>query len=272
MSADSSSIEQLPPERIVDNLPTVRTLKAYSLVLRFDPEYLRGKSVLDVGSGLSDLQADCGELGITTSIYEVDIMPRPLTPRLDRWVLGAKNGGSGHKLFSQARATRLPFPNELFDLVLSNSCLYQIPSYRLRVRAIQEMMRVAQKAIHVGPIYKHEWDEIIKAVSENGFETVFSMPFAGSDFPLTPEQVRESKRFTIDRLFTGRPRPLNQLLVTGDYSYVFLKSAKERYIQPPKLDKPPVIRALGTLLGANTDDDRGVTMILARRTFLDSIG
>lgn len=91
--------------------------------------------------------------------------------------------------FDVGNACRLPYQNEAFDITISSAVLHHIPSDRLRISAVQEMLRVTKSGGTVVILvwnafyFKHLWPHILRSLIPKKGGDMFDMylPFFGKD-------------------------------------------------------------------------------------------
>ena len=127
-------------------LSTDRGLKYLLRRTQLTPEQLSGQRILNVGSGLTDLQRDLHKHGINdSSVVSLDLAYDPI--RKHWWW---PNKISRHKIPQNAIRgdfKQLPFSDNSFDTAfVSWSVIPWIKDYGVRLDTLNEIMRVAQQA------------------------------------------------------------------------------------------------------------------------------
>lgn len=142
---------------------------------------------VDVGDGETVLDIGCGSGALTIAVARRN--ENAIVVGIDRWgkeyasynkklcELNAKSEGVTNIEFLQGDATKLPFEDELFDVVTSNYCIHNIAS-KNRQEILLEALRVLKKggtfAIH--DIFSKgkygDMDKFINNLKLNGYEKV----------------------------------------------------------------------------------------------------
>jgi hypothetical protein len=151
---------------------TGRPLAQYSWDLFFDPELLRNKKILNLGSGSSNLGQDLKRAKIDCQVIDLDLNYdpyinkafKPFRTKVAQLVDSAMKGGESkrhlirkimgteNRKMAQADMLKLPFDDKSFDFIFANNSTYQLPTEKKRA-VFSEMFRVANK-IHISPILK----------------------------------------------------------------------------------------------------------------------
>lgn len=101
------------------------------------PRLRRGMAVLDVGCGPGTVTLDLAGLVAPGNVVGVDAAPSALAAALAE----ATRRRDGRTAFAQADATRLPFPDDAFDVVFAHQVLQHLTD---PVAALREMARVCR--------------------------------------------------------------------------------------------------------------------------------
>lgn len=128
--------------------------RAADVVRAYGPEFdLQGRHVLDLGTGLGGKLVYYGQLG-PASITTVDIRPDFSTAA--RSFVAAEDGGAGIR-FVVADAARLPFDDEVFDIVISNETFEHIQEPLLALRELRRVTRPEGWVFISFPPYYAPW-------------------------------------------------------------------------------------------------------------------
>jgi ubiquinone/menaquinone biosynthesis C-methylase UbiE len=122
-------------------------------------EELTGQKILNVGSGLTDLQRDLLKRGVNdTSVVSLDLAYDPV--RKHWWW---PNKISRHKIPQNAIRgdfKQLPFSDNSFDTAfVSWSVIPWIQDYEVRLETLSEVMRVAQQAF-ILPVNNKDYSKL----------------------------------------------------------------------------------------------------------------
>lgn len=178
---------------------TGREWVQYKLTLGISSETLQGKKVLNFGSGGSNIGEELKKEGIVSQVVDLDLKFDPIgvdpyyRPHPFKFILAHyanvplkifKHGkihdklvnirrqfsGTDGRTFVQGDGRSLPFPDRAFDYVLAFASTYQI-YYEAKEKVYRELMRVG-KILHLGPIYKIDFNILQKLAEELGYEVV----------------------------------------------------------------------------------------------------
>jgi len=231
-----SEIYSIRPANKTANLEgaivTGRKWGDYQAMLGIKPELLENETVLNFGSGSSNIGKTLKAKGTKCRVVDLDL-------KYDPWqnsenplrllaaipvVLYQKwfnpEGETKQKLvnlkrniaetkgrrFIQGNGRTLPFPDKTFDHVLALWSTYQIPP-EARETVYRELMRVG-KILHLGPIFKNDYDLLSKLAAEQDFEIVACQPIpfirdlpfmfsSENDYDKYIKQKDQSKRIEI---------------------------------------------------------------------------
>ena len=172
--------------------------KSYAKEWKSIVQWQKGESVLDVGCGAGFLGEHLPMEGYV-GIERVESLASAFIERTNRKVMVQD-------------AEKLPFPDNVFDHVISHSMLQYLPSKDAAYRAIQEMKRVARKTVFLGDLRSEGHDKKqTKHVMEGTFQHIL---FQRSDFTLPATPILSD--FTVsDGLWGGSTR-FNALHRTND--------------------------------------------------------
>lgn len=236
------------------------SLSEYETYLHFDRELLRGKKILNFGSGGSNLGKDLRKDGIEASLIDLDLRFDPISqssigvvaePFIEIVDLLIEPESDFHKSLVNLKRTLgdikgrtilqgdgrfLPFADKTFDIVLSLKTTYQIPN-EARKSVYKELMRVG-KVLHCAPVLKSDFHILSGFAEENDYEVIYSGP------PLAEEEV--------DEHFSD----------LNDYEHFKKRFSKEERISEPPDDDIKVSKLFGVVLGATFN---GAVMILKRK-------
>lgn len=179
---------------------TARGLKAYARFLHFNPDLLRDQSVLNFGSGGSNIGKELARKKISSRVVDVDLQ----VTGVGKFLWGLKTVGNflgideksklGKKMssmhaksayregrnFVQADGRSLPFEDKSFDTVLALASTQQVQDGD-RELVFRELMRVGN-AIHCGPISQSDF-RVLKSLSEEkNFDVIGCFPYGSGDF------------------------------------------------------------------------------------------
>ena len=110
-------------ERQIDELEDLFKIREQSCVVEMPLEDLAGKTVLEIGSGAGGHSCIFKRHG--ADVTAIDITPERVISTAAK--LDMLKGGSGRAM--QADAENLPFDDDSFDIVYSNSVLHQLHRY-----------------------------------------------------------------------------------------------------------------------------------------------
>lgn len=241
---------------------TGRSWIEYQSILGVKPEALKNETVLNFGSGASNIGKDLKAKGIDCGVVDLDLKYDPWENSVNPFRLDAalpvhlylkyfnpqeqirqklvnlkrKIVGTEGRNFVQGDGRALPFPDKEFDHVLALWSTYQIPP-EARETVYRELMRVG-KILHLGPISKNDYDLLSRLAPEQGYEIVACQPI-----PILKN---------VPFMFSSEE----------DYSnYIKLKDQSDR-IKIPKKDEISV----NTMLGIKSAYRGGNTIVLKRKT------
>ena len=229
---------------------------------RIKPEALKDKTVLDFGSGSSNIGGQLKGKKIDSKVIDVDLKFDPTTGSYYKvladlaipveWLsklfksrpdiqdqlvkLKRKIAGTEGRKFLQANGRALPFADQSFDYVLALWSTYQIPE-EAKETVYRELMRVG-KILHFGPIFQKDFDLISKLAPELGYEIVACQPEPQNIFRDVPFMFKSSQ----------------------DYDQ-FMKNEESARIKPPQKDDSNV----NTILGMKSGGGKGGNAIVLRR-------
>ncbi|MGA7990172.1 MAG: class I SAM-dependent methyltransferase [Thermoanaerobaculia bacterium] len=106
------------------------------------------ETVLDVGTGRGLLALGAAKRLRTGTVVGIDVWnPRDLSGNTaDAFLANAEAEGVAERIeVRNGDARAMPFPDESFDVVLSNVCLHNIPDARGRAEACHEIARVLKR-------------------------------------------------------------------------------------------------------------------------------
>ncbi|MFH2022570.1 MAG: class I SAM-dependent methyltransferase [Patescibacteria group bacterium] len=213
---------------------TGRSWIEYQSMLGVKPEALKNETILNFGSGASNIGKDLKAKRIDCSVVDLDLQYDPWENSENPFRLFAalpvhlylkyfnpkeetrqklvnlkrKIVGTEGRNFVQGNGRALPFPDEAFDHVLALWSTYQIPS-EARESVYRELMRVG-KTLHLGPIFKNDFDLLSGLAAELGYEIVACQPIpilkdipfmfsSGEDYSKYIEQKGQSDRINIPK-------------------------------------------------------------------------
>lgn len=177
-----------------------RGIEWYEYSLRFMPDAIKGKSILNVGSGRSDLGWSLRNHA--RSVVDADLDPtsygsnriRIIQPiikaveKVDSALSGVKRvkgnldklknkvQQAGERKFVVANTQHLPFADRQFDTVLALYSTYFFDDPIERGRAFNELLRVGN-TVHLGPVWGRDYETINKLAEQMEYEVVVSHPF-----------------------------------------------------------------------------------------------
>lgn len=228
-------------QRQLDLLEQLLRARQHLAVTEMPLEDLRGKNVLEVGSGAGGHSALFRKHG--AHVTAVDVTPERVAAtqrKLD--LLHAEPDGSG--LAIQATAERLPFVSSAFDIVYSNGVLHHS---RNAARCVQEVFRVTKPGgIAIVMLYSrasaYYWLTLIPIGIATG--RIFRLPraeWAGQSMEGTPRHQRRRNPYS---WLVGR-RELLRLF--GPFASVELRKNGFLWSHVPPLwwFRDPALRAFG---------------------------
>lgn len=168
----------------------------YQVMLGVKPEDLKNETVLNFGSGASNLGMDLRTKGIDCTVVDLDLKYDPWGNSENKFGFFAavpvhlylkyfnpqgetrqrlvnlkrKIAGTEGRKFVQGNGRALPFPDGEFDHVLAFWSTYQIPQ-EAKEAVYSELMRVG-KVLHLGPAHKEDYELLSKLAVEQNFEIV----------------------------------------------------------------------------------------------------
>jgi len=140
--------------------------------------------------------------------------------------------GTNDRKIIQANGRSLPFRNQHFDYILALWSTYQIPE-EFKEEVFRELMRVGN-ILHLGPIFKIDYDIIKEVANKEGFEILSCHPF-------------------------GKYR--QPLIKTEDDYYQLMREPENKRIAVPSSKDATLIQFLGVL----TVSSKGGSTIILRR-------
>ena len=114
---------------------------------------MKGKTVLDIGSGAGGKTLYYATLG-ARRVCGVDVVPRY---REEAAALAQAKGLAGRAEFLCADATRLPFPEGSFDVVIANDVLEHVPDPEGLLRESHRVLRRGGRSYINFPPYYHPY-------------------------------------------------------------------------------------------------------------------
>ena len=184
---------------IEGSIVTGRGLQSYEYQLGFTAELLRGRTVLNFGSGYTHIEQQLRDRGIVVSLVNLDVIDEPLSLhnpirfvasfpislyRKSQEVIGHDTtkirkweryiAGTDNRKYVKYNGRDIPFPDQSFDHVLALWSTYQIPR-EYKEKVYRELFRVG-KYIHIGPIYQVDYAVLMPLAQEFGFEVVACQP------------------------------------------------------------------------------------------------
>jgi ubiquinone/menaquinone biosynthesis C-methylase UbiE len=152
-------------------------------------EGMKGKRVLNVGAGLSDLGKELPD----SSVIDIDLNPGAANTRLSlQDVLYEKLSMREPRKFIVGDARYLPFKDNEFDVVLALQSTYRILNDSSRLKAFRELLRVG-KNIHIGPVFGKDFDMLLTESKYAGAEIVVCHPFLHDNKIKMPVQALVQK-------------------------------------------------------------------------------
>lgn len=224
-------------------LTTSRKISSYEKQLRFSRELLRNKTVLNLGCGGSNIKQDLTEDQIQTNVVELDLKFNPgnsnlaaiaeITEyiksklsadnrlyKLAKKIRESVDKNIKNRDFTQANGRFLPFAKETFDFCMALWSTYQVPDDS-KEAVFREMMRVSN-IIHLGPIFKKDYNYLTHLSEKLCFDIVICHPFA--------IYLEKPDHFTINNL--------------SDYAeFINKKPIHERVIEPEE-ESPELVKIL----------------------------
>jgi len=172
----------------------------YQSMLGVKPEALKNETVLNFGSGASNLGKDLKTKGIDCNVVDLDLKYDPWENSENPFRLFAtvpvhlylkyfnpqgetrqklvnlkrKIAGTEGRNFVQGNGRVLPFPDREFDHILALWSTYQIPP-EAKETVYKELMRVG-KVLHLGPIFKNDYKLLLKLAAEQDYEIIACEP------------------------------------------------------------------------------------------------
>lgn len=235
---------------------TRRKLANYERWLGFEGNLLEGRNVLNFGCGGSNVGEELAERGIQTNVIDLDIR-RTSTSVLSVFMkkdieIAGKLNQKLYKLhnsfkkdeerqFVQGDGRSLPFPDETFDFCLALWSTYQIPD-QAKEGVFRELLRVGD-ILHLGPIFKRDFDVLQKLTLESEHEIVLCQPF-----------------FSIKKSLKREKFKANSL---SDYQEYIAKNPEGERILEPQEDNSKVLRVLEKSVVAMA---KGGSLVVLKRT------
>lgn len=241
---------------------TSNPLAEYESLLGFRSELLRNETVLNFGSGGSDIGKELRDKEIRCNVVDLDLIYNPLRDPAPLKVLASipaalniafsysgdesrgrlaalrkKISGAEERIFVQGNGRSLPFPDHAFDHVFALWSTYQIP-YDARVRAYEELMRVGD-ILHIGPTFRDDYDVLARLAKKQEFQVVACLPLRSEDLPIK---------------FSSR----------ADYDDFLRKTEESERIKVPLAQGPKITTILGEPV--ITSGKGGNTIVLRRNS------
>jgi hypothetical protein len=171
-------------------------------MLGFDPKFLKGKKVLNYGSGGSNIGKELKKKKIPSTIYDADILPNPhaisgeskefTDDEIHRRmrIMGRKINESGdpqmilppviehenkllgiegRNLIEVGEDGKINLPDKEAEVTLLLWVYHQIPQFDRRDFA-QELFRVTKDVLFVAPVWHEILGPLVEVAKENGFE------------------------------------------------------------------------------------------------------
>lgn len=178
-------------------ITTRENLSTYERDLFFDRNLLRGQTVLNFGSGGSNLKRDLEQSGIKdTRLIDVDLMHDPGrqgnivsfmlrsveklfsdSSRLHKHLVNIRRRHDGieGRNFIQVDGRHLPFKDGAFDTTLARLSTYQVPD-DAKEQVFRELLRVSN-ILHIATVNRDEQVILNKLANKMGFEILFSLKY-----------------------------------------------------------------------------------------------
>lgn len=213
MSEEESKIGEQQEKKYKLNTITGRGWEEYEYLLRIKPEALTNETVLNFGSGFSELYKDLKDKGIDCNMVDFELRYRPWEPK--------------DRAFVQGTGVKLGFKDNQFDHVLALWSTYQIPPED-RKAVFKELMRVG-KIIHMGPIFGNEYKMLNALVEEQDYEIVACKSLRNKSsfmFSSKEDYINYMKKRSLDRIVAlERDEPLIKTTKLG-MKYISYEGAK----------------------------------------------
>jgi len=146
-------IEDKKRRRKENSMITDRSLEEYCRYFNFTPEELKGKKILDIGSGKKEtFSKEAAKYGAEVVSISPELRRWYKRKRLKGWLI---SDSEWQRRSIAARAQKLPFKDNYFDII---TAVYSIPHYSPSHQdtyvSIQEMLRVLKKGgkVYIAPI------------------------------------------------------------------------------------------------------------------------
>jgi len=167
---------------LYDNCPFWSSHFAYTLFDEID--WIDGAAVLDIGTGTGFPAIEIAErMGKKTTVHAIDLWDAALKRGAEK----AAQLDVGNVVFLNASVLDMPFQDDLFDLVISNNCLNNVPEYDGALRECRRVMKPGGKLIQTFDAHifsKRKSTEYTKKAAEqaglkvlNASEHDFAWPF-----------------------------------------------------------------------------------------------
>lgn len=221
---------------------TRRSLSKYERALQFKRELLRDKTILNFGCGGTNLHLQLKKEKINANVIDLDIQFNPIGSYSVIFIvktidyLKSKINKTSkfytsltdfkkyvehieERKIIQGDGRNLPFADKTFDISLALWSTYQIPD-EAKKQVFKELMRTSN-IIHIGPIFKKDYTQLIDLSEEMKFNIVICTPF--TTFLMTKKDAFIAKS-------------------VSDYDKYIKNNEPKKRIVEPKDENPRVFR------------------------------
>ncbi len=134
-------------------------------------------------------------------------------------------------------------PNSV-DFAFALASTFQIPDND-RQKIFRQLLRMSRIAVHMGPIYRPDFDYLNRVAAQNQFDIIVCRPFVESTWDVMSHRQLVFKPVTIE-----------------DYNHFVRDYDTTTRIIPPKADKPTVHLRFGIF---NVDIDKGSSYVILKK-------
>lgn len=159
-----------------------RRWEVYSEELGIKAKALKGKKILNFGSGRSNIGKNLKKEGVECKVVDLDLCYRPQKVT--------------ERNFVQGNGRMLSFKNDAFNDVFALWTTYQIP-LDAKEMVFGELMRVGE-ILHIAPVFGNDYEILSRMAEEKKFEIIACLPMDKLNFSFSSADDYVKYRERID--------------------------------------------------------------------------